>query len=296
MVLGMKRSWAASRRHGPVALLSMALALLPGCVDCFDDGELQASYRAGEASARELNEREFSRGYDEGRALTRTDGELDGDAAGYDAGYHDGYHGPRGYPRGVDEGYRSGHTDGLLDPFACSDGASQGQADGDWDGYHAGFDDSYDPAFDEGYGAGFDDGANSCGFRSASGRAAPEDLDTCEARGYQRALDRSAFPRGFDTGKAENPEYQAGHDDAYALAYPLGAIHGELDGYDEGLREGYDVGFIEGYDQSFALCYEQMYPDGYDAGYDVGHAEGLSVGYDDGYGTGYDDGRAQCPE
>jgi hypothetical protein len=279
-----------------MALLCLGLALLPACLDCFDDGDREASYRAGEASAREVNEWEAARGYEEGRALTYVDGELDGDAAGYSDGYHDGYYGPRGYPQGVDEGYSSGHTDGLLDPFACNDGTSQGYEDGNQDGYYAGFDDTYAPAFDEGYGAGYDDGVDSCGFRAASERPDSKDLGTCEARGYEHALDRSAFPRGLDAGKADNAEYQAGYDDTYSLAYPLGASHGELDGYDEGFIEGYDEGFIEGYDLSFALCYDQAHPDGYDAGYDLGYDEGLSVGYDEGYGTGYDDGRGQCPE
>ena len=36
-------------------LLCSVLVLLPGCLDCFDDGELEASYRDGQASAREVD-------------------------------------------------------------------------------------------------------------------------------------------------------------------------------------------------------------------------------------------------
>lgn len=285
---------SVTRRHTPRTLLCLALALLPGCLDCFDGDELEASYRAGEASAREINDREYARGYDDGQALTSVDGEHDGDAAGYDDGYEDGYHGPYGYPQGVDEGYAAGHTDGLLDPFACSDGTSRGQADGYDEGYYAGYDDAYASTFDDAYETGYGDGANSCGFRSANDRVDPKDLGTCEARGYDRTLDSSALPRGFDAGKADNPEYQAGFDGAYAVAYSVALGHGELDGYDDGYFVGYDSGVLEGYDLSFTLCYDQVYADGYDSGYTVGYDGGLSVGYDEGYGSGYDDGREQC--
>jgi hypothetical protein len=296
MALGMGGSWTARHRTMPTVLLCLCLPLLPACLDCFDDGDLEATYRAGQASAREVNELEFARGYEEGHALTDLDGERDGDAAGYADGYHDGFYGPRGHLQGLDDGYGSGHTDGALDPNACTDGASQGYADGDHDGYYAGFDDTYAPSFDEGYGDGYDDGVDGCGFRAASGRPDAKDLDTCEARGYQRALDRSAFPRGFDAGKTDNSEYQAGFDGAYALAYSVGVSDGEREGYDEGFIDGYDIGFVDGYDLSFALCYDEAHLDGYDAGYVIGYDEGLAVGYDEGYQAGYDDGRAQCPE
>ena len=279
-----------------IAFLSAALAVLPGCLNCFDDGELEASYRAGEASAQEVNEREFERGYNEGLALTYVDGERDGDADGYNNGYYDGYYGPNGYPEGFDVGYNIGHTDGFLDPWACTEGASRGYTDGDSDGYYAGFDEAYGPAWDDGYGAGFSDGSNSCGFRGASDRPDPKDLSTCETRGYEHNLDESAHPRGFKAGKIDNPEYQAGYAHAYGIAYPFGQADGTVDGYDAGYFDGYDSGWIDGYDTSFFLCYDQSYPDGFDAGYGIGWDEGVSVGYDEGYDAGYWAALEQCPE
>ncbi len=296
MVFGWGKGPSAGRRGTRSTLLCLALALLPGCLDCFDGDELEASYRQGEASAREINDREFAHGYDDGLSLTSIDGEHDGDVVGYQDGYEAGYHGPFGYPRGVDDGYATGHTHGLLDPNACNDGTSRGQADGFDEGYSRGYDDAYAPTFDDGYEAGYADGANSCGFRSANGNADPEDMGTCKARGYERTLDRNAFGHGFDAGKADNPEYQAGYTHAYDYAYADGLGHGEIDGYDDGYFVGYDSGYIEGYDLSFYLCYDQVYDNGFDAGYGTGYDEGLSSGYDDGYDTGYDDGLSQCSE
>lgn len=272
----------------------MAVALLPGCLNCFDDGDLEESYRAGQSNAREHNQREFDRGYEEGQALTFEDGWVAGDQAGYDAGYEAGYYGDFGYPWGASEGYVAGHVDGALDPGACGRGADAGHGEGGDAGYDAGFDEAYGPSFDESYALGYEDALADCGFRKATSNADPEEMQTCEARGYRRALDDDASREGRTAGKEDNPDFQAGFDDAYAPAFHIGVGDGEIDGFNDGFDDGYSTGYVDGYDVTFSVCYDSAWVEGFDAAYVDGYDTGLDVGWNEGYDEGWVDGANAC--
>lgn len=74
-------------------LLAAVLALAPACgVDCFDGGELEASYRDGQRDAEAANQAAYDHGKAVGLGLTREDGAREGSDVGYRDGYDDGYH------------------------------------------------------------------------------------------------------------------------------------------------------------------------------------------------------------
>ena len=270
----------------------LALSSLTGCINCFDDGELEAAHREGEALAKDANAAAYDRGHSEAGTLSFADGVADGDYDGYEDGYFDGYYGPVGYPNGYDRGYIDGHGVGLFDPAACTGGANDGYVAGENAGYYAGWDDGYGQAWDDGYGAGYNDGASACDYHAT--KVDPDEAEVCVQRGYDRNLDRTSHERGYQAGKLDNPEYQAGYASQYELAYFKGLGHGELDGYDDGQFDGFNDGFVTGYDVAYFECYDQAYPDGFDAGHGAGWTEGLNLGYSEGYQAGYEDAASEC--
>lgn len=281
-------------------LVAAAIAVLvPGCeIDCFDNGELEASYREGQDQARRANAAEYELGRMTGLSLTRQDGLADGSYTGYSDGHLAGYYGVWGYSHGYNFGYADGDYAGSFDPTACSEGANDGLADGEDAGFSAGSTAGYDEGWYAGYDAGWDVGASTCDGRGGSlaredePTTDPADRRTCRNRGYDAVVDRSAYERGFSDGKLANPDYSAGYREAYSPAF----ARGEADGEDAGYSEGYAAGYSDGYDDSAYAIYDACYRDAWNAayghGYEDGWASGNPQGYSDGHAAGYEDGAA----
>jgi hypothetical protein len=210
-------------------------------------------------------------------------GELE---ASYNSGQHDAT-----AQTAVD--YDHGHRDGLA--LTKADGERDGQTEGYHDGYADAYDAAYGVAYDDGYNAGIADGAATCesAARIAPDAAAPPpdgDAGVCYQRGYDQAIDRTAYSRGLAQGKLDNPDYQAGYKPAYAGAYAAGQSDGSTNGYDDGVAAGYTDGYAAGYGASYDACYAGAYDDGYSDGSTQGGDPGASDGYNAGYSDGYADG------
>jgi flagellar biosynthesis/type III secretory pathway protein FliH len=278
-------------------LVTLGLAL-GACdrIDCFDDGPLEAAYLDGQAAAQVDNRAAFDRGKVDGLALTRADGQREGAIDGYADGFADGY--DQTYSLGVSDGLASGSADGANDPGACDAGQADGYAAGQADGYQDSYDAGFDDGASDGYGDGYADGSATCDAgvapvaksggnqRSQKPEADPGDKGVCRDRGYQSALDPTAYDRGLAEGKRENPDFQAGYRETYAPAYDNGVI----DGMDVGYDDGFDDGYAAGYDASYQDTYDACFDGAYGAGYDDGAAGGYDGGYGDGYDAGYSDG------
>lgn len=277
------------------------LALISACdVDCFDDAELEASYREGEQAAVAANAAHYDEGRVAGLSLTKQDGERDGLYEGYDDGYGTGY--GHAFPIGYNDGYSRGHTEGYLDPAACSDGSSDGFDDGDYDGYEAGYDDAHADGYDVGYGVGYDTGLETCGGEAVAARtdAAPaddakksDDEKLCYRRGFEKIDDPTSYDRGLAEGKRLNPDYQAGYQSTYPAAFDRGDRDGTSAGYSDGWNEGFASGYAEGYAIVYDGCYASSYSTAFDDAYEDGWDDGWGSGWDSGYAAGYSDG-ADC--
>ena len=209
-------------------LALLLLIALTGCeppLDCFDQGQLQASYNNGEREANAENAAELEKGRQVGLSLTETDGRADGTRHGYSDGFLTGH--ARTYGGGYDDGYTDGGVEGASDPGACADGTSAGLADGEAAGYDDGYAGGYADGASTGYSDGYSAGLSTCGDGLARApadeeAADPGDVRECFLRGHETAYDPSSFERGLAAGKAANPNYQRGYQATYPTAFTRG--------------------------------------------------------------------------
>jgi flagellar biosynthesis/type III secretory pathway protein FliH len=177
------------------------------------DAEFQRGYDQGVLD-QNMQDPEFSAGYEAGLALGNEQGLQEGFAAGFSTGETEGYN--EGFQTGYNAAFNQGYDDGFDEGFG--DGSDAEFDDGFNAGYNAGFSDGDAEGYDDGYDDGFDDG-----------------FDSGDDNGYDD---------GYDDGYLDGDEN--GFDDGYDEGYDDGFDDGDFSGYGDGYDDGYDDGYFDG--------------------------------------------------
>jgi flagellar biosynthesis/type III secretory pathway protein FliH len=157
-----------------------------------------------------------------------------------------------------------------------ADGWQLGDEDGYADGYELGYSDWFRPCSVAGDEKGPEPKSHD------EDEADPRDIGECQSRGQRSSKDPGSFARGRLAGITDNPDYQGGYLEQYAIGYDEGALVGQESAYLEGYNLGYSDGLDEAWQIAWIDCYDQSYPDGYGAGYEGGYPDGYEDGADDG--------------